>query len=514
MNVIPRLIEPSWINTILTRVSKENSMSKNCSYSLIEIKKKIPFIPLWQTYLRLAAKIRRFGYSHRIPFANFIQRYSILVYPITIDLPLTRETCENILHKLKMQNWTTGKSKVFLKYYHAEQLTRLYSDMVNAVVIIQSYVRMHLGRLYLKRRQHKHSNDIIIQELNRHPKFSRSMITDEQLKEKAIICIQSCIRGYLQRRYFTQLIKKPLTKETAAIIIQKYYRGYIFRKAYYMYKQRLTILMLCFLQQIELLNNDFFTKTVRTNYCVSLKSIETITNNHGNNNKQANKFIQHIFPPPPPLPLPSTCGAFSSPLSHSDSLNPIKIPINSSLSSSILPLTSRLSPIHHNLILTCHSNRSPSPTSSVSKFAQVRDMFARAQITTSVITHHSNPIKNHIQINTTSSQINTTSSQINSSIEQSRSPKSTTVLNAVQEYQRQHINMHQPVAKRFTQLNNGVNSNVNRSSNIGGIRARVIGQSALNNNKLQNKSNLPAYATSSPKQQPKPIARVILSYNY
>ncbi|CAF2375092.1 unnamed protein product [Rotaria sp. Silwood2] len=461
-----------------------------------------------------AAKIRRFGYSHRIPFANFIQRYSILVYPITIDLPLTRETCENILHKLKMQNWTTGKSKVFLKYYHAEQLTRLYSDMVNAVVIIQSYVRMHLGRLYLKRRQHKHSNDIIIQELNRHPKFSRSMITDEQLKEKAIICIQSCIRGYLQRRYFTQLIKKPLTKETAAIIIQKYYRGYIFRKAYYMYKQRLTILMLCFLQQIELLNNDFFTKTVRTNYCVSLKSIETITNNHGNNNKQANKFIQHIFPPPPPLPLPSTCGAFSSPLSHSDSLNPIKIPINSSLSSSILPLTSRLSPIHHNLILTCHSNRSPSPTSSVSKFAQVRDMFARAQITTSVITHHSNPIKNHIQINTTSSQINTTSSQINSSIEQSRSPKSTTVLNAVQEYQRQHINMHQPVAKRFTQLNNGVNSNVNRSSNIGGIRARVIGQSALNNNKLQNKSNLPAYATSSPKQQPKPIARVILSYNY
>ncbi|CAF4722201.1 unnamed protein product, partial [Rotaria sp. Silwood2] len=81
-------------------------------------------------------------------------------------------------------------------------------------------------------------------------------------------------------------------------------------------------------------------------------------------------------------------------------------------------------------------------------------------------------------------------------------------------YQRQHINMHQPVAKRFTQLNNGVNSNVNRSSNIGGIRARVIGQSALNNNKLQNKSNLPAYATSSPKQQPKPIARVILSYNY
>jgi myosin-3 len=56
----------------------------------------------------LAAKIRRYGFSHRIPFANFIQRYSILAYPITTELPLTRETCENILHQLKMQNWTTG----------------------------------------------------------------------------------------------------------------------------------------------------------------------------------------------------------------------------------------------------------------------------------------------------------------------------------------------------------------------------------------------------------------------
>jgi myosin-3 len=59
-------------------------------------------------FVFLAAKIRRYGFSHRIPFANFIQRYSILAFPITMDLPLTRETCENILHKLKMQNWTTG----------------------------------------------------------------------------------------------------------------------------------------------------------------------------------------------------------------------------------------------------------------------------------------------------------------------------------------------------------------------------------------------------------------------
>ena len=61
--------------------------------------------------LFLAAQIRRYGFSHRILFANFIQRYSILVYPITMDLPFTRETCEAILHKLKMQNWTMGECR-------------------------------------------------------------------------------------------------------------------------------------------------------------------------------------------------------------------------------------------------------------------------------------------------------------------------------------------------------------------------------------------------------------------
>ena len=66
-----------------------------------------------------------------------------------------------------------GKSKIFLKYYHAEQLTRLSSDIMRAIVTIQSYVRMRIIRARLKLRQYKHSNDMIIQELHRHPKFSR-----------------------------------------------------------------------------------------------------------------------------------------------------------------------------------------------------------------------------------------------------------------------------------------------------------------------------------------------------
>jgi hypothetical protein len=331
------------------------------------------------------------------------------------------------------------------------------------------------------------------------------MTDDEQMKEKAIISIQSCIRGYLQRRHSLKLKHKPLTYETAAILIQKSYRGFRFRKFFHLYKQRLNMQMLCFLQQIELINNDFFTKVVRTNYCVPFKSIESTTNNHINN-KQSNKLFQHLFPPPPPLPLPSTCEIFSPLLSrHSDSSNPARLPINTSSIPVPPPLPSALSfplrssPSRHQLILT-----SSSPTSSGSKFAQVRDIFARAETaSTPVITHHSIPIKNSIPSNITSSHIIP-------SIEQTSNSKSITVLNAVQEYQRQHINIHQPVSKRFIQLGNNPISNVNRSPNIGGLRSRGIGHINFNNNnKLQNKQNLPAYVTSSPQQQSKSITRVI-----
>lgn len=45
--------------------------------------------------------------------------------------------------------------------------------MMNAIVTIQSYVRMYLMRIQLKQRLYKHPNNLMIQELHRHPKFSQ-----------------------------------------------------------------------------------------------------------------------------------------------------------------------------------------------------------------------------------------------------------------------------------------------------------------------------------------------------
>ncbi|CAF4394564.1 unnamed protein product [Rotaria socialis] len=474
-----------------------------------------------------AAKIRHYGFSHRIPFANFIQRYSILAYPMNIDLTLTRETCENILYKLKMQNWTTGKSKVFLKYYHAEQLSRLYSDMVRAIVTIQSYVRMRLVRSRFKQRQYKHSNDMIIQELHRHPKFSRSNIDDEQLtKEKAIIHIQSCIRGYLQRYRFRRMKnRKPkATKsyETAAAIIQKCYRGFVVRKAYHIYRQRLNTQILCFLQHIELISNEFFTKTVKTNYSVPFKNLEPRPINMFLNKTFTQRISQYLFPPSPPLPVPSPFSMFSPPLPPPDA--PTLIRPSMITSSIALPppppslfLAIRPSPQARHQVIT--TNRSPSPPTA-SKFAQVRDIFARAEAAAVAANahnfhshlHHQVPIKTH-NPNQHIPLINSSSHQV-LPIERNRSPKPVTVLSAVQEYQRQHINANHIGQKRFGVIPGGppVIHN-NRPININGnnyIRPRGIGAFISNNTKplFQNKQTppavIPSYVLPSPKQQVQP----------
>jgi len=227
--------------------------------------------------------------------------------------------------------------------------------------------------------------------------------------------------------------------------------------------------------------------------------------------------------------LPSSFTILSPPLPPPDAPTSIK---PSMITSSIpLPppppalfLASRPSPrSRHPLIITNQSNRSPSPlsSSSVSKFAQVRDIFARAEAAAVSVAnshhyhHHHIPIKNHIQ-NQHSSSINSSSHQI-PIIEQSSSPKPLTVLDAVQEYQKQHINIHQPGYKRFSHLGGGVyNRPINFNAN-NCLKPRGIGAFISNNTKplLQNKqtppSVLPNYVSSSPKQlhhQSKPITRV------
>ncbi|NXC11337.1 MYO3A protein, partial [Orthonyx spaldingii] len=158
-------------------------------------------VQLRYTGILETARIRRQGYSHRILFANFIKRYYLICYKTNDDPPVSPETCAAILEKAHLDNWVLGKTKVFLKYYHVEQLNLMRKETVDMIILIQAYVRGWLG--------------------------SRRYKKIKEQREQSAIKIQSVARGYLLRRKRKELTE---TRNKAAITIQSHYRGYKERK--------------------------------------------------------------------------------------------------------------------------------------------------------------------------------------------------------------------------------------------------------------------------------------------
>ena len=71
-------------------------------------------------------------------FFCFFLRYQILAYPLHKKVSGDAATCGKILTKSKLENWLIGRTKVFLKYYHVEELARLLELHKRKVVTLQS----------------------------------------------------------------------------------------------------------------------------------------------------------------------------------------------------------------------------------------------------------------------------------------------------------------------------------------------------------------------------------------
>ena len=62
-----------------------------------------------------------------------------------------RETCQKLLVRLKLEGWAVGKTKVFLRYYHVEYLSKIYDQQIRRIVLIQSCIRRWLAKIRLTR---------------------------------------------------------------------------------------------------------------------------------------------------------------------------------------------------------------------------------------------------------------------------------------------------------------------------------------------------------------------------
>nr|CAD7585776.1 unnamed protein product [Timema genevievae] len=92
------------------------------------------------------ARARQKGYPHRVPFPEFIRRYKFLAFDFDETVDVTKENSRLLLVRLKMEGWVIGKSKVFLKYYNEEFLSRSYEMQVKKIIKVQTMMRAFLAK--------------------------------------------------------------------------------------------------------------------------------------------------------------------------------------------------------------------------------------------------------------------------------------------------------------------------------------------------------------------------------
>ena len=64
-----------------------------------------------------------------------------------------RESVVILLERMKLDGWAVGKTKVFLKYYHVEYLSRLHDEHVRRIIRIQACVRRWLAKIRMDKQK-------------------------------------------------------------------------------------------------------------------------------------------------------------------------------------------------------------------------------------------------------------------------------------------------------------------------------------------------------------------------
>lgn len=105
-----------------------------------------PFVMKQLKYTGMLAttRIRREGFAVRVPFFEFIQRFRVLGFSAADVAPISAESCEVILKAANIQGYAVGKTKIFLKHYHMDELEGNIWAMAVAARMIQRAYRRHI----------------------------------------------------------------------------------------------------------------------------------------------------------------------------------------------------------------------------------------------------------------------------------------------------------------------------------------------------------------------------------
>lgn len=172
---------------------------------------------------------RQEGFTHRLPFPEFLRRYCFLGFSYDERVLATKENCQLLLLRLRMDGYALGKTKVFLKYYHIEYLSKLYESQIRRIVRVQAVVRRWLAALRCQREKWNVARSVFLMKI---------FATRWKIRTKKQGALK---KSALRRQSDAKLpppgsptaevhIKRVRSKSTAAVEIQRHIRGYIARK--------------------------------------------------------------------------------------------------------------------------------------------------------------------------------------------------------------------------------------------------------------------------------------------
>jgi myosin III len=164
------------------RCIKPNDVKASKCFEANKVIKQLRYTGVLETI-----RIRQHGFSHRLLFSEFLKKYGFLGYDFNERIVANRESCRLLLVRLKMDGWALGKSKIFLKYYHIELLSKMYEEHIRKIVLVQAFVRRWLAKAKIR-------------------KLKRE-------KELSALTLQKHVRGWLTRRRIELLREKKIREK-------------------------------------------------------------------------------------------------------------------------------------------------------------------------------------------------------------------------------------------------------------------------------------------------------------
>ena len=157
-------------------------------------------------------RIRKEGYSYRPTFADFVDRYKLLGFGLSSQPPPTDATCARILSKANINGYQVGKTKVFLRYFHVDQLNECLRPFPMAAQTLQKVARGMAAR-----RKHRRFTDQAAKE--------KAMVEAMFTKvEKSIADVATVIHALSEEdaQRPADYFKKPLLDETTDPHLKKF----------------------------------------------------------------------------------------------------------------------------------------------------------------------------------------------------------------------------------------------------------------------------------------------------